>query len=567
MSFEQLDLEQIQDVAQAKRAIVGLLNLVEDLQATVRELQGEVQRLRDENNRLKGEQGKPAIKPNRRGNQPGQGRDHSSEAERRKPQAWHKGSKLVQISIDREAILTVDPAQLPADAEFKGYEDSVVQDVVTLALTPAVCAGASVHTDNVLFRKEKYYSPSERRTYLAALLPGYDGQFGPGIKALALVQYFACNMAEPKILEFFANIGIQLSAGELSNWLIKDWPNLHAEKAAIYEAGLRSSPWHHLDDTATRVNGQNQHCHVVCNPLYTAYLTTAHKDRLTIVDVLRNLGARTFRVNAEAIDFLHVFGLAQRTVRIVEGLPQDQDLSEAEFTALLDEHLPTLGPQLRSRILEAAAIAAYHAQMEFPVVKLLLCDDAPQFTWVTEQLALCWIHEGRHYKKLAPSSAAFQSALAEFTKQFWEYYDQLLVYRQQPNADEKARLVTQFDTLFATVTGYRALDERIAKTALKKANLLLVLEHPEIPLHNNPAELGARQRVRKRDVSFGPRTPEGAKAWDTFMTLTATAKKLGVSIYHYIHDRVSGTFEMSDLADTITQRAAERPLGASWEPA
>ena len=57
MSFEQLDLDQIQDVAQAKRAIVGLLNLVEDLQATVRELQAEVQRLRDENNHLKGEQG------------------------------------------------------------------------------------------------------------------------------------------------------------------------------------------------------------------------------------------------------------------------------------------------------------------------------------------------------------------------------------------------------------------------------------------------------------------------------------------------------------------------------
>jgi hypothetical protein len=554
VSFEQLDLDQIQDVAQAKRAIVGLLNLVEDLQATVRELQAEVQRLCDEINRLKGEQGKPDIGPNRRGKQPGPGTNHSSEAERRKPQAWQKGSKLAKIKIDRVEVLKVDPAQLPADAEFKGYEDRVVQDVV-------------IHTDNVLYHKEKYYSPSARRTYLAELPPGYRGQFGPGIQALALVQYFACNMAEPKILEFFANVGIQLSAGELSNWLIKDWPELHAEKAAIYEAGLLRSPGQHLDDTATRVNGQNEHCHVVCNPLYTAYFTTAHKDRLTIVDVLRHLGARTFRINAETIDLLRIFGLAQCTVRSVQGLPQDQDWREAEFTALLDTHLPSLGPQQRARILEAAAVAAYHAQLEFPVVKLLLCDDAPQFNWVTEQLALCWIHEGRHYKKLTPSSAPFRSALAEFTKQFWQYYDELLAYRQQPSADEKARLAAKFDTLFATVTGYRALDERIEKTKLKKASLLLVLDHPEIPLHNNPAELGARQRVRKRDVSFGPRTPDGAKAWDTFMTLTATAKKLGVSIYHYIHDRVSGAFEMPDLADTITQRAAEQSLGASWDPA
>ena len=142
----QHDLDQIQDVAQAKRAIVGLLNLVEDLQDTVRELQGEVQRLRDEINRLKGEQGEPDIKPNRRGKQPGPGTDHSSEAERRKPQAWQKGSKLAKGKIDREEVLTVDRVQLPADAEFKGYEDSIVQDVV-------------IHTDNVLYHKEKYYSP------------------------------------------------------------------------------------------------------------------------------------------------------------------------------------------------------------------------------------------------------------------------------------------------------------------------------------------------------------------------------------------------------------------------
>ena len=119
-------------------------------------------------------------------------------------------------------------------------------------------------------------------------------------------------------------------------------------------------------------------------------------------------------------------------------------------------------------------------------------------------------------------------------------------------------------TLFATVTGYRALDERIAKTQLKKASLLMVLEHPEIPLHNNPAELAARQRVRKRDVSFGRHTPDGAKAGDTFMTLTATAKKLSVSIYHYLHDRVSGQHELPSLADLIRERASQQPLGTSW---
>ena len=119
--------------------------------------------------------------------------------------------------------------------------------------------------------------------------------------------------------------------------------------------------------------------------------------------------------------------------------------------------------------------------------------------------------------------------------------------------------------LCSTVTGYAALDERIAKTRAKKRCLLMVLAHPEIPLHNNPAELGARARVRKRDVSFGPRTRDGAKAWDTFMTLTETATKLGVSFSHYIHDRVSGAYQMPSLAALIAEQSKVLNLGASWD--
>ena len=94
--------------------------------------------------------------------------------------------------------------------------------------------------------------------------------------------------------------------------------------------------------------------------------------------------------------------------------------------------------------------------------------------------------------------------------------------------------------------------------------MLLVLAHPEIPLHNNPAELGARQRVRKRAISFGPRTPEGAKAWDTFMSLAATTKQLGISFYQYVHDRIAGTNQIPLLNEVIDERAKDLNLGASW---
>jgi len=113
-------------------------------------------------------------------------------------------------------------------------------------------------------------------------------------------------------------------------------------------------------------------------------------------------------------------------------------------------------------------------------------------------------------------------------------------------------------------TRYDELDKRIAKTQAKKASLLLVLKHPELSLHNNPAyrtacpaELGVRQRVCKRDVSFGPRTQDGVRAWDTFAILTATAKKLEVSFYHYLYDRISGANQIPPMADLVTKRAKE----------
>jgi len=214
--------------------------------------------------------------------------------------------------------------------------------------------------------------------------------------------------------------------------------------------------------------------------------------------------------------------------------------------------------------MDATAVAAYHAELEYPVVRLLVCDDAPQFTLVTDDLALCWVHEGRHYKQLVPYVSHHRALLEDFVQRFWMYYAQLLAYQTLPTPAEAARLTGEFATLFATVTGYAALDERIAKTRTKQGCLLMVLTHPEIPLHNNPAELGARARVRKRDVSFGPRTREGATAWDTFMTLAGTATKLGVSFYHYIHDRVSGAFHMPSLANLIQERAKDLNLGASW---
>ena len=545
--LEDLALHSIAD-DRARELIRHLLNLLEDVTADLRAAQAAIQRLRDELNRIKGEQGQPTIKAN---TPPPPPKDHSSEQERRTPQAWVKGRKTARIPIDREQVAQVDPDCLPPDAVCKGYEDVVVQDVI-------------FRTDNILFHKEKFYSPSQHTTFLASLPQGYRGQFGPGIKSLALVLYFGGQMSEPKVAELLRSMGVQISDGAVSNFLIKDQAAFHAEKDALYQAGLASSPWQPLDDTSPRVNGQNGYCHIVCYPLYPAYFTTAAKDRLTIIDVLTNHRPRRFLVNAEALGYVEAGGLSAVRRRQLAQVPSAVIMDEATGLALLEVHLPGLGRQQRKGILDATAVAAYHADLECPVVRLLVCDDAPQFTLVTEELALCWVHEGRHYKQLVPYVPYHRTLVEDFVQRFWAYYDQLLAYREQPTPEDAARLNGGFEVLFATVTGYQALDERIAKTRAKKGCLLMVLTHPEIPLHNNPAELGARARVRKRDVSFGPRTREGAQAWDTFMTLVETATKLGVSFYHYIHDRVSGAYQMPPLADIIEERAKLLNLGVSW---
>jgi hypothetical protein len=109
--------------------------------------------------------------------------------------------------------------------------------------------------------------------------------------------------------------------------------------------------------------------------------------------------------------------------------------------------------------------------------------------------------------------------------------------------------------LFSTKTGYDQLDEIISKTKEKKRSLLVVLTMPEIPLHNNAAELAARAKVRKRDVSLQTVTEKRIKANDTFMTIVQTAKKLSVSTCAYIFDRVSNKFEMPSLAQLIREKS------------
>lgn len=544
--LEALDLSHISDPA-ARHIVDILMQIIEAQAAAIAELHETVQQLRDEVARLKGEQGKPTIRP-----QPA-ARDHSSTQERpADPRTPAPRAEQRPVVVDREEVRRMDRGTLPPDAQFKGLEPFVVQEVV-------------LRTDTVRYLREKWYAPSTGRTYLADLPAGISDHFGPQVKALALMLAQVSGVSEPQILTLVGSVGLRVSAGTLSEWLTADLAALHAEAEAVYAAGLASSPWQQIDDTSTRVNGINHHCQVVCNPLYTSYHTTPAKDRLTVIDLLRPGQEGTYLINARALNGLAQAGVSARVRAQVAQLPQDQEVDQATLDGWLATLQPALGPQQRQHVYEAAAQAAYAAQTTLPVVEALVCDDAGQFVGVTPERALCWVHDARHYKKLTPVVPENRARLEAFMSDYWAFYADLLAYREQPAVQEAARLRSAFTTLFSTTTGYADLDARSAKTLAHQQELLLVLDHPELPLHNNRSELGARRRVRKRDVSFGPRTPAGAKAWDTLQTLAATAQQHGVNVLHYLYDRVSGAGQMPSLASLIAQQAVPRALGASWD--
>ena len=519
-----------------------LTNLIEGLSEENEKLKIEIQKLRDENNRLKGEQGKPKF-PGKKGS--GKGKNISSEKDRKQREGKEEKpkSKKKDIPIDRTEICKVDPSILPADAEHRGYEPILVQEIL-------------ITTDNVEYKKEIFFSPSENRFYVGELPTGIVGRFGPGIRSLVCTLKYVANMSQPKIKELLENCGVDISQSTISRILTNDETGFNQEKKDIFRAALEHTPYHQIDDTTVRVNGKNQYSQIFCNPLYTAFFTVPRKDRLTILDLLLCGRERTYRFDEKAFCLMADFKLSKKITDQLRDLTEDKEISETEMQLLLEKVFKKgKGKNTKTRIMEAAAIAAYHRQKDVPIVDILLADDAPQFKKIVEALALCWIHDGRHYNRLDPVVPCSVDALKDFKTRFWDFYGYLLKYKQNPSPETAAKLSIEFDELFSTKTIYDVLNDRIEKTMKKKDELLLVLKHPNLPLHNNDSELGARVEKRRQDVSLHTISEAGTTAKDAFLTIVQTAKKLKVNAFEYINDRVSKKFSMPALSDLIIERA------------
>jgi len=530
--------DKIDDERSAK-AFRILFAIIEIQNEEIEALKAENQKLRDEINLLKGEQTKPKIRGSKENG------DISSENERRQRNSLkdrESNSRKDKIEIHHTETCRVDRSTLPEDAVSKGYRPVVIRDII-------------VKPWNTKYLIEGLYSPSEGKTYSGKLPNDVKGEFGSGLRTLILTLYHVANVSEPKIHEFLENVGVWISKATISRILTEDNDLFHEEKSEIFRSGLNSTTYQQIDDTSARVNGNNWYTQIICNPYYAAYFTVPYKNRETILDILLCGNEKTYCFNEEAFELMEMFNIPHLWIRKLSFF-KGKTYTDEEIRRKIDNVFSPNGyKNTKLRVLEACSIAAYHRMTNIPVVTTLLSDDAPQFSKLTFQHAHCWIHDGRNYKKLRPIVPYHQEKLKAFLDRYWDYYGKLCEFKIKPDAEVAEKLDAEFEHLFSTKTGYEQLDERISKTKEKKESLLMVLTMPAIPLHNNAAELAARAKVRKRDVSLQTVTDKGTKANDTFMTIVQTAKKLGVSAYDYIFDRVSNTFAMLSLAQLIGEKS------------
>lgn len=541
------------DIAGLQTAVELLVNVVEELAAEKESLKKEVQRLQDENNRLKGGNARPVIKGSKKatrdisshGREQGKGnkKEPGDNAEAAKPP---QGA----VETDEEIKVGIPPAELPPDAVFKGYVPYIQQDLV-------------IKRHNKKFLLATYYSPSEGRSISAPLPPGETaGHYGPGIRGLINILHHYGNVTHSCLEGLMKGFGVKISAGSICNLLKAGHEWAVAEQGSILQAGLQHTAPGQMDSTGNRQRGVNKVTHIITSPLFSVFYTLPTKSRMDCLRALQGNPAGGVRLawhkGMETV-FRAAGVSAQDCSQVLAALKNNGafQLGINELAALLAKQVPGVfaKPRIVTIVTEAMAFCYYEGQTAFPRLQVLLSDDAPEYKKIAPFHALCWVHDARYYNKLAPQIAISIERLEAFKAQYWAFYQTLLDYKAllpDEQNGQKAAISQAFDRLFGQTTRYGALDLCIQRTRENKEQLLQVLNFPSLPLHNNAAELAARRVVRKRDISLHTWTDWGTQLRDAFLSIIETAKKLGVSAYQYISDRISAKKLMPSLAQLIS---------------
>ena len=491
-----------------------------ELEALLVELFGEVTALkqlvgeqREEIARLKGLKGRPKIGPS--------GMDKATDATKRKKLIKRRGRGKVtpRVSIEDQVIT----AAVPPGSRFKGHEPFLVQDLV-------------ISVSATRYQRERWITP-DGRTILAPLPEGVDGHFGPELRRFVLMQYHQGQSTLPRLLALLRSVGVSISKRQLQRLLTDNKDDFVAEARDVLRAGLETSPWVSVDDTGARHGGKNGFCTQIGNDWFTWFGTRSSKSRLNFLDLLR-AGHTDYVLDDAAYAYMRDNGLP---AALITRLRQRPKTCFADRSAWL-EHLDLLGfTALRVtpdpvRVATEGALWGSIQAHEFLCDAVVLSDDAGQFNIGNH--ALCWVHAERLVHKLDTFTDKHRAAQAKVRGLIWDLYADLKVYREKPTQRRSLALRARFDRIFRRRTGFATLDRLLARLHANKAELLMVLDRPEIPLHTNGSENDIRCYVTRRKVSAGTRSDDGRDCRDAFLGLAKTCAKLGIPVWDYLGNRL-----------------------------
>ena len=442
---------------------------------------------------LKGQQPRPKIKPSQLPKTPKPPGDPGQ----KRPGSEKRGKNASFLTPIEVTIPFPDP---PPGAVSHGYEEYFVQELV-------------IHGKVTRYLRERIQLP-DGTTQLAPLPKDVlDGEhFGPILTGYILYQHHHCNVTQPKLLEQLHDLGIDISVGQLSHMLTEDKEAFHQEKAESLQVGLQVSSYVGVDDTRARHQGRNGYCTAIGNDLFAYFESTDSKSRLNFLKVLRGT-ATGYTINEVASAYWERQELPQELVdKLAAGPLQFAD--EAAWQARLQKLGITTERHVRI-VTKGALLGQLIAQGVSPDLAIL-SDGAGQFNVLVH--AACWVHAERPLLRLVPYNEAHRAAIEHVRQQIWDLYKDLTAYREKPEPGQKVALAARFDALCDQRTNYPSINNVLKEMREHKANLLRVLERPEVPLHNNGTESIIRIYVQKRKISGSTRSDAGRRCRDTFAT-------------------------------------------------